>query len=31
MIDGSNVLAEPGPLSNTGDASAFPVRWVGKT
>jgi hypothetical protein len=30
MIDGSNVLAEPGALSNTGDVSAFPINWVGK-
>ena len=31
MIDGSDVLAKPGPLSNTGDASAFHISWVGKT
>ena len=31
MIDGSKVLAEPGPLSNMGDASAFPISWVAKS
>ena len=31
MIDGSNVLAEPGPLSNTGNTSAFPINWVAKS
>ncbi len=31
MIDGSNVLAEPGPLSNMGDTSAFPISWLAKS
>ena len=31
MTDGSNVLAEPGPLSNLGDTSAFPVSWLAST
>lgn len=31
MTDGSNVLAEPGPLSNLGDASAFRIGWVAST
>ena len=31
MIDGSDVLAEPGPLSNTGDTSAFPISWLAKS
>ena len=31
MTDGSKVLAEPGPLSNRGDTSAFPVSWVAST
>jgi Peptidase A4 family len=31
MAHGSNVLAEPGPLSNLGNASAFPIGWVAST
>jgi len=31
MADGRNVLAEPGPLSNLGNASAFPATWVAST
>ncbi|MGO9782573.1 MAG: G1 family glutamic endopeptidase [Streptosporangiaceae bacterium] len=30
MNDG-NMLAEPGPLSNLGNASAFPISWVAST
>ena len=31
MIDGSDVLAEPGPLSNTGHTAAFPISWLAKS
>ncbi len=31
MTDGSKVLAEPGPLSNLGETSAFPINWVAST
>lgn len=31
MTDGNQVLAEPGPLSNLGATSAFPISWLART
>jgi Peptidase A4 family len=31
MTVGNMLLAEPGPLSNLGNASAFPISWVAST